>query len=53
MVLKIRVRLVGITSATKGTLENKVYFDIQIVTDINLTAMRYVLSLQTSNELFL
>ena len=32
---EIRVRLVGITPATKGTSENKVYFDIQIVTNVN------------------
>jgi len=38
------VRLVGITSATKGALDNKVSVDIQIVTGYDLTAMagRYV-----------
>ena len=35
----IRVRLVGITSATKGALDNKVSVDIQMVTSANLTAM--------------
>ena len=33
------MRLVGITSATKGALDNKVTVDIQMVTSTNLTAM--------------
>jgi len=33
------VRLVGITSATKGALDNKVTVDIQMITTANLMAM--------------
>ena len=36
----IRLRLVGVASATKGALENKGLFDIQTITDISLTAMK-------------
>ena len=51
------MRLVGITSATKGALDNKVTVDIQMGTSANLTAMasRYVVlkaSLQTCKSTF-
>ena len=36
---RIRGRLIGAKSATKGAFRNKVLFDIHAVTNINLTAV--------------